>query len=98
MARTKKDESEQIPVRRRSRDYTIISLLVPRGFSERVSEAARKSGYTKSAYIMNAVEDRLAGTTSLQLKEQLDNIERKVDSIVTFTATVIQNNAKNAKD
>jgi len=81
---------EKAVPRKRDENYTIVSLLVPRGWSEKMSSIAREHGYTKTSLIQRAVEQYLEGTKEVNFQGELSDINRKLDSIFTILMELVK--------
>ncbi len=90
-SKKKKTTTEEKKVyRKRDEHFTTVSLLVPREWSEKISEYSRIHGYTKTSLILKAVEDFIEKESIISLKADLAEINRKVDTLVTILPALIK--------
>ena len=95
MGRRPRAEGEEVPTpRKRDENYTIISLLVRKEWSNKVSEYARLLGYTKQSLIVQIVDEYLKAAKKeekeINFEEALDKINRKLDTLVTILPELIK--------
>lgn len=80
--------------RKKDDDFMTLTMLVPRDWSDKISERARVRGMTKTSYIQMAVEKQFAiedGRTKAESKEsELLDINKKLDNLVTIYSSLVK--------
>lgn len=92
MSAKKSSTLEKKVSRKRDENYTIVSLLVPRQWSNQLSDYVREKGWTKTSFIQKVVDQYFKGEEKVDYKKELEEINRKLDTVLTVLMELVKKN------
>lgn len=92
MSAKKSSTLEKKVSRKRDENYTIVSLLVPRQWSNQLSDYVREKGWTKTSFIQKVVDQYFKSEEKVDYKKELEEVNRKLDTVLTVLMELVKKN------